>query len=316
MKMEDGSWNGISIDLWKEIAAELKLEFDFRETELRGLLDGLEQGALDAAVAALGITPEREKRIDFTHPFHVSGLGIAVPSKKESPWSTMIRRLLSLAFLKVAASLCVLLLGVGILAWFFERKKNREQFGGGPIKGIGSGFWWSAVTMTTVGYGDKAPRTTGGRAVAVIWMFTAIIVISTFTAAITSSLTVSQLKSPVQGPEDLPRARAGAVVDTTSAAYLEKNRISFLDYSTSQSGLNALAEGRLDAFVYDAPLLRYLVNQKFKGIVDVLPRTFSREDYGIGLPAGSPLRESINRVLLEIIRHPRWQETLETYFGK
>jgi len=33
--------------------------------------------------------------------------------------------------------------------WIFERKRNPEQFGGTPAQGIGSSFWWAAVTMTT-----------------------------------------------------------------------------------------------------------------------------------------------------------------------
>ncbi|WP_320044731.1 ion channel [uncultured Desulfobacter sp.] len=73
-------------------------------------------------------------------------------------------------FLEVIFTLFMLLLLVGFLIWFFEKDKNREQFGGSPFSGIGSGFWWSAVTMTTVGYGDKAPRTVAGRFVGLIWM--------------------------------------------------------------------------------------------------------------------------------------------------
>ena len=42
-----------------------------------------------------------------------------------------------------------------------------------------SAFWWAAVTMTTVGYGDKTPVTTGGRIVGLVWMFTSVIVIFT-----------------------------------------------------------------------------------------------------------------------------------------
>ena len=117
-------------------------------------------------------------------------------------------------------ALALVLLGVGLLVWWFERRKNPNQFGGNPAKGIGSGFWWSAVTMTTVGYGDKAPLTVGGRLVALVWMFVALIIISSFTAAITSSLTVTQLESAVKGPEDLPKIRVGAIENTTSESYL------------------------------------------------------------------------------------------------
>jgi CubicO group peptidase (beta-lactamase class C family) len=49
------------------------------------------------------------------------------------------------------------------------------------MPGIGIGIWWATVTMTTVGYGDKAPMTPGGRIVGLIWMFVGVITISGFT---------------------------------------------------------------------------------------------------------------------------------------
>jgi ABC-type amino acid transport substrate-binding protein len=223
---------------------------------------------------------------------------------------------MSLPFLKVLTMLSFLLLVVGLLVWWFERKKNVQQFGGGATKGIGTGFWWSAVTMTTVGYGDKAPVTLGGRIVALIWMFTAIIIISSFTAAITSSLTVTQLDSPIKGPNDLPKVIVGTIADTTSDMYLKENRISFLSYKTPIEGLHALSTGDIQAFVYDAPIIRYLIHQEFKGKLEVLPNRFQRQDYGIALPENSPLREPINRILLLKIREPSWQDMIYKYLGE
>ncbi len=223
MKTSEGTWSGISIYLWRRIAADLHLTYEFRELDLKGLLDGVSNGSLDVAVAALSLTPEREKTFDFTHPYYTTGLGIAVASKQRSPWLAVLRRFLSHSFLKVVAALALLLLVVGGIVWWFERKRNPKEFGGSAAKGVGSGFWWSAVTMTAVGYGDKVPVTLGGRIAATIWMFASVVIISSFIAAITSALTVSQLESPVQGPTDLPKVRVGAVANTTGESYLQDN---------------------------------------------------------------------------------------------
>jgi ABC-type amino acid transport substrate-binding protein len=316
MKGSDGTWTGISIELWRQLAAELNLNYQFRELDLKGLLDGVADGSLDVAVAALTITPEREKRFDFTHPFYSTGLGIATPSKVGSPWLAVVKRFFSRAFLRVLMVLLLLLLSVGFLVWWFERRRNPNQFGGGAAKGIASAFWFSAVTMTTVGYGDKAPVSLGGRIVTLIWMFAAIIVISSITAAITSALTLSQLESPVSGLGDLPKVRVGTVTDSTSASYLQKQRISSRPFRTVAEGLQVMSDGGIEALVYDAPVLRYLINQKYKGRMTVLPNTFLRQDYGIALTAGNPLRETINLVLLTKISDPSWQETLEQYLGR
>jgi len=315
MKNSEGTWTGVSIDLWRQIATELNLPFEFQERDLQGLLGGVADGSLDLAVAALSITAEREEICDFSHPYYVTGLGIAIALKQRTPWLVVLRKLFSLHYLKIVIGLCVLLLALGTLIWWFEHKRNPEQFGGGTTAGIGSGFWWSAVTMTTVGYGDKAPITLWGRVVAITWMLLAIIIVSVFTATITSTLTVAHLDVAVKGPQDLPRVRVGAIADTTSEVYLRDHQISHTSFKTALEGLGAIDAGAIEALVYDVPILRYLIQNEFKGGLDVLPHTFNREDYGIALSKSSSLREQINRVLLEKIQGREWQDILHQYLG-
>ena len=312
----DGSWSGISIELWREIAKELDLSYRLEEFDLQGLLAGIKNGSLDVAVAALTVTAEREEAFDFSHTFHSSGLGIAVLAGQKGRWLGFIRRFMSWGFFKVVFALVALLFGVGLIVWLFERKRNPNQFGGRPLRGIGAGFWWSAVTMTTVGYGDKAPQTLGGRLVAMIWMFAAILIISGFTGAIAATITLGQLEGPVGGPEDLPKVRVGTISGSTSETYLHDRHIAAQSYSMATTALEDLSKRELDAVVYDAPILRYLAATQWKGEISVLPGTFQRQDYAFAVPANSQLREPINRVLVEKIRSPQWQDVLYRYLGQ
>ena len=316
MKTINGDWEGISIDLWRQIADELGLRYEFKETDLKGLIDGVSQGTFDAAIAALSITPEREKILDFTHPYYTTGLSIAIASQAGNPWLSVVHRFFSFTFLKLALTLIVVLLVVGIFVWWFERKRNSVQFGGSLPKGIWSGFWWSAVTLTTVGYGDKAPITPGGRTLAIVWMFSGIIIISSFTAAITATLTVTHLKSPIQGPEHLSNVRVGTIPHSSSEAYLRDNLISYQTYKTPAECLRSLVNEKTDAVVYDSPFLRYLVNKEFKGKVEILPVTFSRQNYAIALPEGAALREPVNRILLKEIQKKSWEDIQYKHMGR
>ena len=200
---EDGTWSGISIELWRGVANEIGLRYEFVDLPLDEILASVESGDLDAGVAAITITHDREQHIDFSHSYFNSGLGIAVAVRQSTSWSAVIRRLFSTVFLEIVIAILGVLLVMGTLVYLFERRRNREDFGGGVIKGLSNGIWWAAVTMTTVGYGDKVPKTPGGRAIAVVWMYTAIVIISIFTASVTSILTLSQLESNVRRPARL-----------------------------------------------------------------------------------------------------------------
>ena len=52
---------------------------------------------------------------------------------------------------------------------------------------VGVGMWWAVQTVTTVGYGDVAPKDVGGRLVATLVMLEGTAFIAIVTAVITSS---------------------------------------------------------------------------------------------------------------------------------
>jgi ABC-type amino acid transport substrate-binding protein len=80
-------------------------------------------------------------------------------------------------------------------------------------------------------------------------------------------------------------------------------------------GLKDLANKNIDAFVGDEPVIRYLINHKFKNQLTVLPKGFDREYLGFGLPEDSPLRKRIDLILLSIIHSKKWPDLTRTYLG-
>ncbi|MBF0621864.1 MAG: transporter substrate-binding domain-containing protein [Magnetococcales bacterium] len=316
IQLPDGSYEGISIDLWKHIATELDLDYTFVETDLTGLIKNISEKNIDIATAALTITANREKKFDFSHPFFQTGYGVAIRTEGSNGLIDFFERLVSMEFIKAISALTVLLLLTGILIWLFERKRNAAQFDSRPLQGIGSGFWWSAVTMTTVGYGDKSPITFGGRLLALIWMFVGLITISTFTAAITTALTETRSSSiEFETIADLNKVRVGTIKDSSSESFLSHHLVRFRTINQRNQILPALQHKQFDAFVYDEPILQYLIDQAPTDTFTILPGFFGRQDYGFAFPEGSPLREQVNRVLLSILATNDWLRIQNRYLG-
>ena len=317
MKTQDGKWEGFSIELWKIAAKKLGIGFEIREYDwLREIRDAIQKGELDLTTMT-HVTEPNETIMDLSHAYHLSGLGIAVATEhNEYRWVAVLERLLSTDTLKVLALLFVMTLIAGLIVWLFERRKNREMFGGATINGLGQGIWWAMVTMTTVGYGDKAPKTVGGRMVAVVWMLMSIILIANYTAVITTSQTVSELSGRVNSPRDLPNVRVGALAEAETFEHLVTSGIPVLPFEEIEEGLRAVVENRIDAFVDDEAELRYLVKTEFPGQLRVLAETFNHYYLSMAMPNDSPLREPLNRVLAGILESEDWKRLQEHYMGK
>lgn len=323
MQDEQGKWRGISMILLEEVRKEIeeatdqRVEIDLIELGLEEMITAVETGEVEIAAAALTVNFEREKRVDFSHPYFSSGLGIAVSKDaRKDGFIDLVRSILSPTFLRIVAGLLATMLATAVALYLFERHANREQFGGGAIRGIASGLWWSAVTLTTVGYGDKVPKTAPGRMIGLVWMFSGLFIIAGFTAAVTSALTVTQLRSRINGPGDLARSRVATVAESTSAKFLRSRRIYYRSHPDIDSALDSLNKGDCDTVVYDAPVLRYEVHNKFPDSLFVLPSVFERQDYAFALAPDSQLRETVNQALLRTTSEVDWESTIADLLGE
>ena len=255
-----------------------------------------------------------ESTMDFSQSYLKTGLSIAVAAEGvEYKWFRIFESIFSKHVLKAIGFLVLLSLITGIIVWSFERRKNSEMFGDGTVEGIGHGIWWAMVTMTTVGYGDKAPKTMGGRIIALIWMIFSIIFIASFTANITTSLTITELKGKVRGFNDLYNARVGSVPRSEGSDYLTKQGIAVIPFGSIQAGLEGIANKEIDAFVLNEQVLKDLVKREFPGRVQVLPGTFDEYFVSIALQDKSSLRKPINKALLKFMKTQNWTELRNRY---
>lgn len=315
MRGPDGHWRGIAVDLWREIARDLGVEFSLVEMTPEALAHGLLGASLDVAVATMTPSPELEAVMDFSHSYFHAGLGIAVPYRADDSWLTHFWRIFTSRPVALLGLMFMVIILAGVMVWLMERKRNPEHFGGSALKGLFSGLWWSAQTIATVGYGDTHVRTTAGRVLGLFWMLASLVLTAVFGAVVTSALTLASLEGKVRGAQDLDSVRVGAVAYSSGDAYLVHRRYNFARYPDLHQGLDALVKGRIDAFVFDQPTLRYLAANEYHGNLTVLPDFLRGENYALAFPDKSPLRDRVNLALLHVLRTERWRAILYEYLG-
>jgi voltage-gated potassium channel len=87
----------------------------------------------------------------------------------------------------IATASTAMTLAAGLLMTVVDRK---------AFPTLGSGLWWAAQTVTTVGYGDHVPESVPGQLIAVLVMLFGIGFLTVVTAAITSTFVSSSSRDP------------------------------------------------------------------------------------------------------------------------
>ena len=96
-----------------------------------------------------------------------------------------LKTLISNRFFQVSAGILITMVIGGLVIQVLETGEITE--GDTP-------FWWTIVTMTTVGYGDYSPSSPQGRFFAIIIMFIGISLVSLLTASISSIFVVQNIR--------------------------------------------------------------------------------------------------------------------------
>jgi polar amino acid transport system substrate-binding protein len=313
----DGDTNiGFSIDLWREIAIRLKREFVFvRVNTVTEQLISVRNAEADVAITGISITREREELVDFSLPYFDAGLQIMVSEGRSAPsLFSMLGTFLSRNVLQIILILNGFILAVA-LAFFLAERRSNPDFPPG-LRGLGEALWWACVTVVTVGYGDRVPRTRLGRLVAIFWMFVGLFLISNFTATITSELTLRQLQGSINSIDDLGDKRVLAIEGSTGARFLNARGLSHTTVKAADEAYARLIADAADAFVYDSPVLLHHALGAGAGKLRVVGGVFSPEHYGIAFPQKSELREEVNRVLLQIREDGTYDVIYAKYFGE
>jgi ABC-type amino acid transport substrate-binding protein len=307
---------GFCIDLASIISSRNHLAPEFvMHGSVQELLGAVESGDCDMGFAGITITPEREKRIDFSQPFFESGLMIAVRSEALSRITSIGNAVLRV----IGLSIALFFLGLTIVAhlvWWIERDDEDPQ--GFPTaygRGIADAYWWAVVTMSTVGYGDKRPKKIGGRAIAAVWMFIGIIWFAGLTATLSSALTVDRIRhGEIADLPDLYGKRVAVIEDTTSEDFLRYHNVKIVPATSLDDLLAKLKEGRSDAVVYDAPPLMYAA--KLDPTIKVVGSMFADQRYGIVFPntGAEALKELFDIEIMESRQSGEYQKIYNKWF--
>lgn len=83
-KDENGVLKGFDIDLWDAVAKFNHYDYKWSEMDFNGIIPAIQSKNADAAISAITITKQREKVVDFSHPYYDAGLALMVRAENDS----------------------------------------------------------------------------------------------------------------------------------------------------------------------------------------------------------------------------------------
>ncbi len=312
--VDNGQDTGFSIELWQAVMADMGREFEvLRAESFVAMLDMVRGGEVDAAIANISITSEREATLDFSQPIFEGGLQIMVHPDSSSG-NALVSALLSPDLGVAIAAAFGLLFAVGMLMWAFERK--RQPYFDLPMhKALFPSFWWALNLLVNGGFEERQPKTAPGRVLAVVLVVASLFLVSAFVARITATMTVEAIENSISSVNDLYGKRVGTTEGSTAAAYLDRREVRYEGYVDLDVLLADFDAQQIDAVVFDAPILAYYANNAGARHAQLVGAVFLPETYGIALPSGSALAEPINQSLLKLREAGDYEAIRRKWFG-
>ena len=132
-------------------------------------------------IAIRSALASRHVHYALTHPLAL--VAVALPPVRVLFSIRLVRSMFRRGHLgRFLVAAAVLVLNGAVIVYLFERHAP-----GSNIHTLGNALWWSFVTVTTVGYGDFYPVTTGGRITACFIMGAGLLTLAVITAQVASS---------------------------------------------------------------------------------------------------------------------------------
>ncbi|OIW14778.1 hypothetical protein TanjilG_05399 [Lupinus angustifolius] len=266
------------------------------------IVTSISTGYLDGAIGDIAIVTNRTKIVDFTQPYAASGLVVVAPFKKTNSggWS-FLQPFTPLMWIVTASFFFF----IGIVVWILEHRIN-DEFRGPPKQQLITILWFS---LSTLFFSHREnTMSTLGRFVLLIWMFVVLIINSSYTASLTSILTVQQLSSPISGIDSLKASNEpiGFQVGSFAEHYLKEDigisKSRLVPLGSLEEYANALqlgpGKGGVAAIVDERPYVEIFLSTQCT--FRVVGQEFTRSGWGFAFPRDSPLAVDLSTAILQL----------------
>ncbi|XP_010557247.1 PREDICTED: glutamate receptor 2.7-like [Tarenaya hassleriana] len=253
----------------------------------------------DAVVGDITIVANRTVYVDFTLPYTESGVSMLVPLRTNRDKNTWV-------FLKPwswdlwVTSGCFFIF-IGFAVWVLEHRVN-EDFRGPPHHQIGTSFWFSFSTLVFA-HRERVVSNLA-RFVVIVWCFVVLVLTQSYTASLTSLLTVQQFQPTVMNVNQL--IKNGDYVGFLQGSFVHDilKNLGFgeskLRSFTSVEELEELfSNGRIAAAFDEVPYLKVFLSQYCSKYTTV-ETSFKTAGFSFVFPKGSPLTDDVSKAILEV----------------
>lgn len=298
---KEQNFKGHDIDLWERLSKDLNLKFRYNFVDsFSNVMPRLEQLKADVSLGGLTITADREKVADFV-PYMRSGAGILI-SKEIKFWNKTWLNIKFYAGLLRSLIPFFLTWAFYVCFWaiiIYRLEIGNKDFNDKLGQGFSDSLFFVHVVISSTGFGNQIPLSRWGKRVAIFLMYSGIgFMFPLITGKITTEMSTKNL-SYITCKEDLRGKRVGVKNGTVTAKSktLQDVDARLVFVKDVDNGILLLKDGVIDAVVHDKPALEYAAKDDVE--LSVIDELFDVQIYGIALQDNSPLREKINRRILE-----------------
>ncbi|XP_057958723.1 glutamate receptor 2.7-like [Malania oleifera] len=273
----------------------------------------------DAVVGDTTIIANRSKYVDFTLPYTESGVSMIVPiidNRSKNAWV-----FLKPLTLELWLTSFLFFIFIGFVIWVLEHRVN-EDFRGPPSHQAGMIFWFSFSTMVFA-HREKVVSNLS-RFVVIVWVFVVLILTQSYTASLTSMLTVQQLQPTVTDINYL--IKKGEYVGYQQGSFVlgflrqmnfdeSKLRLYNSPDELDEALSKGSANGGIAAAFDEIPYMRLFLAKYCSKYTMVQP-TYKTDGFGFAFPQGSPLVSDVSRAVLNLTEGDVMVKFEAAYFGQ
>ncbi|KAJ3704817.1 hypothetical protein LUZ61_008522 [Rhynchospora tenuis] len=251
----------------------------------------------DVAIGDITMTYNRTLYVDFSVPYTESGVAMIVPVKEAVNRNTLIF-LRPLTVQLWLASLAFFIY-TGIVILILEPKLRSSL--GGSI----TGHFGTIVHLSVFAYQEKLESILS-KIVVLVWYFVLLVLTSSYTASLSSMLTVQQLQPTVADVHDLINNgdyvgyhRGSFVEGLLQQLNFDKSKIrSYNSDNYEEAIMKGSANGGVAAMVDEIPYIKLFLAKHCKSYTMV--EIYRSAGFGFAFPKGSPLVPDISRAIINI----------------